>query len=364
VTHATPFSSPEVGEPTSRRREEWNGSATGRFGSSEPSSKPGPLGAEMTIADIGPAADRIVANIEKAIAGKYDVIRLGVTVLLAEGHLLIEDVPGVGKTTFAKALARSIDCTVRRIQFTPDLLPSDVTGVSIFNSEATEFEFKPGPVFANIVLGDEINRASPKTQAALLECMAERQVTVDGTRYPLSSPFLVLATQNPVEMEGTYALPEAQRDRFTAKISLGYPDRTAEIAMLSDQTTSDPLDELRAVSDADTIRRLIETVRQVHVVDAVKNYVVSLAEATRRHPELRLGASPRASLHLLRTAKAAAAIAGRDYVLPDDVQSLAVPVLAHRLIPAPSATVAGRSPEDLVAEIVAKTPIPMVSQAG
>jgi MoxR-like ATPase len=315
----------------------------------------------MALDEVGPSAQRIVANIERVIAGKYEVIRLGVTVLLAEGHLLIEDVPGVGKTTFAKALARSIDCSVRRIQFTPDLLPSDVTGVSIYNSETTNFEFKPGPVFANIVLGDEINRASPKTQAALLECMAERQVTVDGTRYELQSPFLVLATQNPVEMEGTYALPEAQRDRFTAKISLGYPDRTAEIAMLSDQTTSDPLQDLKVVSDAATIRSLIETVRTVHVVEAVKDYVVALAEATRTSPELRLGASPRASLHLLRTAKAAAAMSGRDYVLPDDVQRLAVPVLAHRLIPAPSATVAGRSPEEILAEIVARVPIPVTS---
>jgi MoxR-like ATPase len=316
----------------------------------------------VAIDQIGPAALRIVENIEKVIAGKYEVIRLGVTVLLAEGHLLIEDVPGVGKTTFAKALARSIDCSVRRLQFTPDLLPSDVTGVSIYNAESTDFEFKPGPVFANIVLGDEINRASPKTQAALLECMAERQVTVDGTRYELQAPFIVLATQNPVEMEGTYALPEAQRDRFTAKISLGYPDRTAEIAMLSDQTTSDPFQTLRAVSDAAQIRALIESVRTVHVVDAVKNYVVTLAEATRNHPEIRLGASPRASLHLLRTAKAAAAMAGRDYVLPDDVQRLAVPVLAHRLIPAAAATVAGRSPEDLTAEVVAKVPIPASGQ--
>jgi len=315
----------------------------------------------MALNEVGPSAQRIVANIERVIAGKHEVIRLGVTVLLAEGHLLIEDVPGVGKTTFAKALARSIDCSVRRIQFTPDLLPSDVTGVSIYNAESTDFEFKPGPVFANIVLGDEINRASPKTQAALLECMAERQVTVDGTRYELQSPFLVLATQNPVEMEGTYALPEAQRDRFTAKISLGYPDRTAEIAMLSDQTTSDPLNDLKVVSDAATIRSLIETVRTVHVVEAVKDYVVALAEATRTSPELRLGASPRASLHLLRTAKAAAAMSGRDYVLPDDVQRLAIPVLAHRLIPAPSATVAGRSPEEILAEIVAKVPIPVTS---
>ncbi len=325
---------------------------------------PSTAGPALSVADVGPAAQRIIANIEKVIAGKNEVIRLGVTVLLAEGHLLIEDVPGVGKTTFAKALARSIDCSVRRIQFTPDLLPSDVTGVSIFNAESSDFEFKPGPVFANILLGDEINRASPKTQAALLECMAERQVTVDGVRYELQSPFLVLATQNPVEMEGTYALPEAQRDRFTGKISLGYPDRSAEIAMLSDQTTVDPLSMLQPVSDAAQIRALIEAVRSVHVVESVKDYVVTLAETSRNHPEIRLGASPRASLHLLRTAKAAAALAGRDYVLPDDVQKLAVPVLAHRLIPAATATVAGRSPEDLLAEIVAKVPIPVASPRG
>ena len=339
MTHAASFEPPARADTSP---DAWNSAAT----------------PALSIREIGPAAGRIVDNIERAIAGKHDVVRLGVTVLLAEGHLLIEDVPGVGKTTFAKALARSIDCSVRRIQFTPDLLPSDVTGVSVFNADTTDFEFKPGPVFANILLGDEINRASPKTQAALLECMAERQVTVDGQRYELQSPFLVLATQNPVEMEGTYALPEAQRDRFTAKISLGYPDRAAEIAMLSDQTTSDPLDELKPVSDAASIRALIEAVRSVHVAEAVKDYVVSLAEATRNHPGIRLGASPRASLHLLRTAKAAAAMAGRDFALPDDVQRLAVPVLAHRIIPSSNATVAGRSPEDLIDDIVAKTPIP------
>src|SRR5689334_13156205 len=295
------------------------------------------------IDDLVPAARRIGKAIESVIEGKRDAIQLTLTVLLAEGHLLIEDVPGVGKTMLAKALARAIDGTVRRVQFTPDLLPSDITGVSAYNQERRDFEFKPGPVFANIVLGDEINRASPKTQSALLEAMEERQVTVDGTTYSLQEPFMVIATQNPVEMEGTYALPEAQRDRFTAKISLGYPDRMAEIAMLSDQTTADPLASLQPVSDAAQIRALIEAVRRVHVVESVKNYVVALVEATRNHPELRLGASPRASLHLLRTAKAVAAMAGRDYVLPDDVQQLAVPVLAHRLIPAAAATVAGRS---------------------
>jgi MoxR-like ATPase len=305
-----------------------------------------------------------VSNIEKVIAGKHDVIVLGVTVLFAEGHLLIEDVPGVGKTTLAKALARSIDSTMGRIQFTPDLLPSDLTGVSIYNSDAGDFQFKPGPIFANIVVGDEINRASPKTQAALLECMAERQVTVDGTRYELRPPFLVLATQNPIEMEGTYALPEAQRDRFTAKISLGYPDRTAELAILSDQTTTDPLADLDAVADTELVRRLIEAIRQVHVADSVKDYVVSLVEATRNHPDIRLGASPRASLHLLRTAKAAAAIAERDYVLPDDVQRLALPVLAHRLIATPGALIGGRSPESVITDIIGRTRIPTTQSAS
>jgi MoxR-like ATPase len=312
----------------------------------------------LGIEAVAPEAAKVIANIERVIAGKHDVLRLALTVLLAEGHLLIEDVPGTGKTTFAKALARSIDSTVRRIQFTPDLLPSDVTGVSIYNSETSDFEFKPGPVFANIVLGDEINRASPKTQAAMLECMAERQVTVDGDRFELQSPFLVLATQNPIEMEGTYALPEAQRDRFTAKISLGYPDRAAEIAMLSDQTTAeDPLDMLQPVSDAATISALIARVRSVHVADAVKDYVVSVAEATRRSSEMRLGASPRASLHLLRTAKSAAAMAGRDFVLPDDVQRLVLPVLAHRLIVTPAALSAGRTPEAILTDIVARVPV-------
>ena len=315
--------------------------------------------ARARLDEVAEVAAAIIDNIETVVVGKTEAIRLGVTVLLAEGHLLIEDVPGVGKTTFAKALARSVDATVRRIQFTPDLLPSDVTGVSVYNAESTDFEFKPGPVFANIVLGDEINRASPKTQAALLECMAERQVTVDGVGYPLRSPFLVLATQNPVEMEGTYALPEAQRDRFTARLALGYPDRSAEIAMLDGQTASDPIEGLRPVCDAASIRRLIEAVRQVYVADQIKEYVVSLTGETRRHPEIRLGASPRASVHLLRTAKSAAAIAGRDYVIPDDVQRLTVPVLAHRLIPTPAALVSGRDAADILSRIATQVVVPM-----
>jgi MoxR-like ATPase len=307
---------------------------------------------------VGRAGARIVANIEQVIEGKAATIRLGLAVLLAEGHLLIEDVPGVGKTKFAKALARSIDCSVRRVQFTPDLLPSDITGVSVYNSESRDFEFKPGPVFANIVVGDEINRASPKTQAALLECMEERQVTVDGVTYFLETPFLVLATQNPIDMEGTYPLPEAQRDRFTARISMGYPDRTAEIAMLSEHSATDPLEGLQPVSDAAEIKALIERVRAVHVAEGIKAYAVDIAEATRRAGDVRLGASPRATLQLLRSAKAWAALDGRDYVIPDDLQSLTGPVLAHRLLLTADASIGGRSAEDVLGKVVATVPIP------
>jgi MoxR-like ATPase len=303
-------------------------------------------------------AGRIAANIEQVIDGKQLAIRLGLAVLLAEGHLLIEDVPGVGKTKYAKALARSIDCSVRRVQFTPDLLPSDITGVSVYNAEERDFEFKPGPVFANIVVGDEINRASPKTQAALLECMEERQVTVDGVTYSLESPFMVLATQNPIDMEGTYPLPEAQRDRFTARISMGYPDRGAEIQMLGEHAALDPLDSLRPVSDATEVRSLIGAVRRVHVSDAIKAYAVDLAEATRRAPEIRLGASPRATLQLVRATKAWAALDGRDYVIPDDVQYLLVHVLAHRLLLTSDAHLAGRTAEDLLGRIAHTTAIP------
>jgi len=257
---------------------------------------------------VGEAGGRIAANIERVIDGKPETVRLAIVVLLAEGHLLIEDVPGVGKTKLAKALARSVDCSVRRIQFTPDLLPSDVTGVSVYNQESRDFEFRPGAVFANLVVGDEINRASPKTQSALLECMEERQVTVDGTTYVLESPFLVVATQNPIEMEGTYPLPEAQRDRFMARISMGYPDAGAEMVMLADHAGADPLDALAPVSTATEVRALIDMVRRVHVSDPVRQYVVDLVNATRRSPDLRLGASPRASLQLLRAAKAQAAL--------------------------------------------------------
>ncbi|HYN94173.1 MAG TPA: MoxR family ATPase [Pilimelia sp.] len=316
------------------------------------------LGASLPDSEFRAVTAAIVANIEQVIEGKTATVRLALAVLLAEGHLLIEDVPGVGKTKLAKALARSIDCSVRRIQFTPDLLPSDVTGVSVFNQENRDFEFKPGAVFANLVVGDEINRASPKTQSALLECMEERQVTVDGTTYELQVPFMVIATQNPIEMEGTYPLPEAQRDRFTARIAMGYPDVGAELAMLDGHGAADPIFGLRAVADAALVRRLIATVREVHVADAVKQYAVNLVTATREAPELRLGASPRATLQLLRTARAVAALEGRDYVLPDDLQALAVPVLAHRIIPTADAQLSRRTTDAIVADIVLRLPLP------
>ena len=308
--------------------------------------------------DLVTVAGRISGAVESVIDGKANAVRLTLTVLLAEGHLLIEDVPGVGKTMLAKALARSIDCSVRRIQFTPDLLPSDVTGVSAFNQERREFEFKPGPVFANIVVGDEINRASPKTQSALLESMEEGQVTVDGTTFPLESPFMVVATQNPVEMEGTYPLPEAQRDRFTARISIGYPTAVAELEMIDTHGYASPLDDVKPVAHATDIRDLAAAVRGVMVSDLLKQYVINLVNATRSHADLRLGASPRATLHLLRASRAWAALDGRDYVIPDDVQALAVPVLAHRLLPTPEALVAGQLPEQVLAGIVARLPLP------
>jgi MoxR-like ATPase len=315
-------------------------------------------GRERALEDLVGIAQRIGAAVESVIDGKSDAVKLALTVLLAEGHLLIEDVPGVGKTMLAKALARSIDCSVRRVQFTPDLLPSDVTGVSAYNQERRDFEFKPGPIFANIVVGDEINRASPKTQSALLECMEERHVTVDGTTYQLESPFMVIATQNPVEMEGTYPLPEAQRDRFTARISIGYPTAGAEMEMLDTHGSSSPLDQLEPAAAAPDIRDLIFAVRAVLVSKQVKEYIIMLAEATRSSPELRLGASPRAALHLLRASRARAALDGREYVIPDDVQALAVPVLAHRLLPTAEALVERRLPEQVVARLVADLPLP------
>ena len=314
---------------------------------------PAQLGPE----DLHSTAHGIAENIGRVLVGKPDAVRTALVTLLAEGHLLIEDVPGVGKTSLAKALARSIDCTVSRIQFTPDLLPSDITGVSIYNRTTTGFEFRAGPVFANIVVGDEINRASPKTQSALLECMEERQVTVDGHSYPLAGPFMVIATQNPIEMEGTYALPEAQRDRFTARVSLGYPSADAELAMVDEHAAHDPFATLAPVSTAAQVRALVAAVRAIHVSPELRRYIVELVSATRRLPELRLGASPRATLHLVRAARAHAALAGRDFVVPDDVHVMAAPVLAHRLVLTAEAQ-AGRSVDELVRSLVQRVPVP------
>jgi MoxR-like ATPase len=314
--------------------------------------------AEQALDQLIPVAHRISDAINTVVVGKPEAIKLALTVLLAEGHALIEDVPGVGKTLLAKALARSIDCSVRRVQFTPDLLPSDITGVSAFNQELREFEFKPGPIFANLVLGDEINRASPKTQSALLECMEERQVTVDGVTYPLESPFMVIATQNPIEMEGTYPLPEAQRDRFTARISIGYPDPVAEAAMLDTYGSSSPLDDLQPAAHATDVRALIAAVREVHVAKQVRQYIIDIIVATRNASALRLGASPRAALHLLRASRALAALEDRSFVIPDDVQALAGSVLAHRLLPTAEAVVGRELPEHVLARIIERVPLP------
>jgi MoxR-like ATPase len=289
----------------------------------------------------------ILESVGSVIDGKPDAVRSALIALLAEGHLLIEDVPGVGKTMLARALAATVDASVRRIQFTPDLLPGDVTGVSVFNPVAREFEFKPGAVFANIVIADEINRSSPKTQSALLEAMEEHQVTVDGRTHALPDPFLVVATQNPLEMEGTYALPEAQRDRFMMRISMGYPDARSEALMLRQRDAVNPLSRIAPVLDAARVTDLIAWARAGHVAPAIEDYAVGLAQATRSHPDLRLGASPRATLQLVRAAKVWAALDGRGFVIPDDITALLGPVFAHRLIPNRAAA-GGRSATDVV----------------
>ena len=302
--------------------------------------------------------DALRANVEQAVRGKPDEVRLAVVCLLAEGHLLVEDVPGVGKTSLARALAASIEGSWNRIQFTPDLLPSDVTGVTVYHQGREAFEFHPGPVFANLVIGDEINRASPRTQSALLEVMDERRVTVDGVAHAVPRPFLVIATQNPVDMDGTYPLPEAQLDRFLMRISIGYPDHDAEVDILESQRTGSVIEQLGSVMAADEVATMIRLARAVHVSPEVQSYIVRLAGQLRASPALRLATSPRASLALMRAAQVAAAMAGRAYVLPEDVKELAVPVLAHRLIVAPDALLAGRRAEDLVTEALGEVPAP------
>ncbi len=310
-----------------------------------------------TLKSVQDSAERVAASVERVIIGKHVEVRMALVALLCEGHILIEDVPGVGKTMLAKAISRSIGCSFRRIQFTPDLLPSDVTGLSIFNQKTAEFEFRPGPIMAQVVLADEINRATPKTQSALLECMEERQATIDGVSHPMPSPFLVIATQNPIEYEGTFALPEAQLDRFMLRLRLGYPKAMEEIIILDEQKRRHPIDELSQVLDLDELRQMQAAIKEVYVEQAVAEYIVRLVTATREHPDVYLGASPRGSINLYRAGQALAALDGRDYVIPDDVKTLAVPVLAHRLIVKSQASLREVDPDSIVREVLAQVPI-------
>jgi MoxR-like ATPase len=314
--------------------------------------------AESNAVSFATSFDAVVTNVERFIQGKRDAIHLALVCMLAEGHLLIEDVPGVGKTSLAKAMARSIDCEWHRIQFTPDLLPSDVTGVTVYNRASGAFEFRPGGVFANIVLGDEINRASPKTQSALLEAMEERQVTVDATTYRLPSPFMVIATQNPIEHEGTYALPESQLDRFLMRIRMGYPDRTQEVEMLETHAGGAVVEALEPVLSAADVESMIRLTQAVHVAPSLKAYIVDLATSTRTYPTLALGMSPRSSLALLRAARAHALALGREYVVPDDLKAMAGPVLEHRLMLTPESQLSGLSPAEVIDDILNAVPVP------
>ena len=302
--------------------------------------------------------NKVVDNVERVIVGKRDEVNLALIALLCKGHVLIEDVPGVGKTMLAKAISRSIGCSFKRIQFTPDLLPSDVTGISVYNQQTREFEFRPGPIMAQIVLTDEINRATPKTQSALLESMEEHQVTVDGVTYPTPDPFLVLATQNPIEYEGTFPLPEAQLDRFLLRISLGYPKAAQEIAVLDAQQRTHPINALAQVVSVEDLLSAQNAIREVYLDAQIKEYIVSVVTATRKHPDIYLGASPRGSIALYRTAQARAAIVGRDYVIPDDIKALGIATLAHRMIISPAARLKNVVSSQVVQEIVDTVPVP------
>jgi MoxR-like ATPase len=321
----------------------------------------GAAGADALAARFSQMFGALAQNIERVIRGKREKVELALICLLAEGHLLVEDVPGVGKTTLARAISASVEARWGRIQFTPDLLPSDITGVSIFNQGKNTFEFHQGPIFSNLVVADEINRGSPKTQSALLEVMEERRVTVEGTPHPVPRPFMVIATQNPVDMDGTYPLPEAQLDRFLMRISMGYPDHQSEVAVLAGQPTGAMLDKMPPIAKREDVGRMIEFAERLHVAPPLYDYVVRVVAATREHPELRLGASPRASLALLKAARVRAAAAGRSYIVPEDVKALAVPVVAHRLIVTPEAELRGRSGADVVGEVLSNVPTPQAA---
>jgi MoxR-like ATPase len=316
------------------------------------------------MAKIQETGDRVLANVERVIVGKHHEVRLALVALLCRGHLLIEDVPGTGKTVLAKAIARSLGCTFRRIQFTPDLLPSDVTGLSIYNQKTQEFEFRPGPIMSQVVLADEINRATPKTQSALLECMEERQATIDGITYQMPDPFLVIATQNPIEYEGTFALPEAQLDRFMLRIRLGYPLPVEEIVILDEQKRRHPVDEIEEVCSTEELRTMQQAVREVYVDPVISDYIVRLVNATRQHPDVYLGASPRGSIALYRAGQALAGLLGRDFVIPDDVKALAEPALAHRLIIKTSSSLHDVAPAQVVRELLESTPVEVTDGPG